>query len=255
MNIYLIIVNQLLRKKIIVSERIDPHHFKNELIKFFRDKLYKHTHILVVQNKDQKKYFKDKLSKSRVKIIYNPLVLNIIFDQSNYNLKFLTVGRLEKQKNQVELLQIFKELNFNFTLEILGKGSLETKLKNFVRENDLNNRIHFLGVKKDIERYLSPYSIFVSTSLFEGFPNALIEAMNHKMVCIHYHCKGLDDIITDGQNGYLIPIGNQELFKIRIEELTNDKELRIKIGDNANRSVKHLGVYNISKQWINLIEN
>ena len=129
MNIYLIIVNQLLRKKIIVSERTDPHHFKNELIKFFRDKLYKHTHILVVQNKDQEKYFKDKLSKSRVKIIYNPLVLNIIFDQSNNNLKFLTVGRLEKEKNQVELLQIFKELNFNFTLEILGKGSLETKLK------------------------------------------------------------------------------------------------------------------------------
>ncbi|MDC0872935.1 glycosyltransferase, partial [Flavobacteriaceae bacterium] len=122
-------------------------------------------------------------------------------------------------------------------------------------ENDLNNRIHFLGVKKDIERYLSPYSIFVSTSLIEGFPNALIEAMNHKMVCIHYHCKGLEDIIIDGENGYLIPIGNQELFKTRIEELINDKELRIKIGDNAYRSIKHLGVENISKQWINLIEN
>lgn len=256
MNIYLIIVNQFLRKKIIISERTDHNYYQNRLVKFFRDKTYKHNnHTLVVQNKDQEKYFKIILLVQRVILIKNPILPKNSVNKLDNNLKFISVGRLVKQKNQVELLQIFKELNFNYTLEILGKGNLETKLKNFVRENDLSKKIHFLGVKKNIETYLSPYSIFVSTSLMEGFPNALIEAMNHKMVCIHYNCKGLDNIITDGENGYLIPIGNQQLFKKRIEELTNNKELRIKIGDKANKSIKHLSIDNISKKWINLIEN
>ena len=256
MNIYLIIVNQFLSKKIIISERTDPNYAKNGLIKFFRDKIYKFSNnFLVVQNKDQEGYFKTKISEDKVILINNPIALKNSFIKITDDLKFLSIGRLEKEKNQIELIQIFKELNFNYTLEILGKGSLETKLKNFVREQELNGKIHFLGVKKDMERYLSPYSIFVSTSLFEGFPNALIEAMNHKMVCVHYHCKGLEDIISDGENGYLIPMGNQQLFKTRIEELKNNKELRIKIGENAHRSIRHLDIDNISKQWINLIEN
>ena len=256
MNLYSIVLNLFLKKKLIISERNHPLLNLESLFEIeIRNLLYKFSDKIVVQNKSQLKYYNSRVNNKKISIIHNPIVLKKHFNSATNKLSLINIGRLEIQKNHIDLVKIFQKFNENLNLEIYGEGSLEYKLKEKVKEKNLENRILFKGLKKNINKYLEPYSIFVSTSLYEGFPNALIEAMNNKMACIHYNCEGINEIIQDGINGYLVPVGDKNLFLKKLIELTKDVELRIRIGESAYKSIKHLDVEEISKQWVNLIEN
>ena len=120
----------------------------------------------------------------------------------------------------------------------------------------MQNRIHLVGLQKDVYKYLKSDWIFASTSNYEGYPNALIEAMNAGLACIHYDCpSGIGEIIDNEVNGYLIPMDESNMFSSKLKELFFEKQKRNLLGINARMSVQKLQVKNIADKWVNLIES
>lgn len=97
------------------------------------------------------------------------------------------VGRMEKQKNQEFLLEVFKDVcdkNDNFKLLIIGTGSLEEKLKEYAKKLDIYNKIIFLKNKDNVNEYMYAMDMFLLPSLYEGLGIVLIEAQIAGLYCL-----------------------------------------------------------------------
>lgn len=124
-------------------------------------------------------------------IVHNGIDLSMYNNQGDYNAKkkelgipldaFVigNIGRLEKQKNQTLLIDIFskiKSINVNSKLIIVGEGSLKSDLEKKVKQNGLDSDIFFLGERRDIPEIINLFDVFAMTSLYEGLPMVCIEA-------------------------------------------------------------------------------
>src|SRR5699024_4123697 len=104
----------------------------------------------------------------------------------------ITAGRLNEQKGHIHLLNAFSKVKKsvpNSQLVFLGEGKLEASLKESAKELGIHNNVHFLGFKRNPFKYIAQSKVFVMTSYYEGFPNALAEAMACKIPVISTDCQ------------------------------------------------------------------
>uniref|UniRef100_UPI0035B00D68 glycosyltransferase n=1 Tax=Cloacibacterium sp. TaxID=1913682 RepID=UPI0035B00D68 len=133
------------------------------------------------------------------------------------------VGRLDKEKNVIALLEIFKKANISkdWKLQIIGDGNERVNLEQFVEKNQLQERIIFYGTKtsEEILKLLRRSKIFGFTSLKEALPTVLVEAMFCSNAIISYNCNyGPSDIVKNN-SGFLIDVNNKEDFIQKLEML------------------------------------
>lgn len=136
-----------------------------------------------------------------------------IFDLKNDDIVLGHVGRFNDQKNHIFLLQMFKELTTmspNYKLILCGDGDLRGELTLYCKENGLDNKVLFLGVRKEVNEILQAMDAFVFPSKYEGLPVSLIEAQLTALPCF------ISDKITDEA------LYNNNILKLGIEEI--DKE-------------------------------
>jgi len=119
---------------------------------------------------------------------------------------WLAVGRLEPQKDYPVLIQSFAQLGRNDSvLWIAGEGRLREELENLVRALGLEGRVRLLGKRDDIPALMSAADAFVLSSLSEGFPLVIIEAMACELPVVATDSGGPREIVEDGQTGFLVP--------------------------------------------------
>ncbi|MDC0240406.1 glycosyltransferase [Candidatus Pelagibacter sp.] len=179
--------------------------------------------------------------------IYNPLPMHISDYAKNYDFKkikkenyLLCVGRLEKQKAFHFAIEAFAGIAKKFPdlrLKIVGKGSLEQDLKQKVIDNCIENRVDFEGFQKNIIPYYLQARGTVLTSLYEGYPNVLIESIAMNTPVVAFDCSsGPNEIIKDGLNGYLVKYQNVDDLKKKLSSLLLNhfdyRDLRISIQKN-----------------------
>ncbi len=121
----------------------------------------------------------------------------------------LHVARLKPQKNQILLLDAFKQFTQNekhneYVLVIAGDGIERERLENYTIELGLSNTVFFLGYRSDVYSLYAASDFFVLTSRHEGFPNVGIEAMAFGVPLISTEVPGVDEFIRDGYNGYIV---------------------------------------------------
>ena len=167
------------------------------------------------------------------------------------------VGRLDREKNVISLLEIFKEANIpsDWKLQIIGDGNEKNNLEKFVEENQLKNRVIFHGTKNsnEILELLRKSKIFGFTSLKEAFGNVLVEAIFCGNVVISYDCNyGPSDIINENI-GFLINLNNQQAFKTALEKLINDKSIMNKMAQDSISYSQEWKNEEILKKWIKII--
>ena len=164
------------------------------------------------------------------------------------------VGRLQNsQKGQIFLLKaaalILKELPETQFL-IVGDGPDLQKFQSVAKEEGIENNVIFTGFRDDIPAILELSDIFAMPSLYEGFPIALVEAMNLRKPIVGFPANGIQEAITDGVNGFLVPFGNIGLLAERIIYLLkNPKEAKnmggkaweVCQGYDISNSVQRLG--------------
>ncbi|MDE7000216.1 MAG: glycosyltransferase [Lachnospiraceae bacterium] len=114
----------------------------------------------------------------------------------------VAVGRLDEQKGYDELLDIFAQVckkDCRAALVILGEGALKKDMEEWIRDRQLEKRVMLLGLRENPFAYMGRCCLYVSCSLHEGFPNALVEAMACGLPAIHTDCRtGPREIITGG---------------------------------------------------------
>ena len=167
------------------------------------------------------------------------------------------VGRLDREKNVIALLEIFKESKIptNWKLQIIGDGSERKNLEQFVEKNQLQERIIFYGTKtsEEILKLLRRSKIFGFTSLKEALPTVLVEAMFCSNAIISYNCNyGPSDIVKNN-SGFLIDVNNKEDFIQKLEMLTNSDEKLEKMMENASKEAQNWKQNEILKKWQEII--
>ncbi|MFW6029413.1 MAG: glycosyltransferase [Halanaerobiales bacterium] len=234
------------------------------------------------------------LNEKKIKVIYNPYDIQKIRELAQEKIEeeyrdifnnptIITAGRLTKQKGHWHLLRAFKKINEEIpstNLVILGQGELEDYLKKLAIEMKIDKDVYFVGFKNNPFKYISRSTVFVLTSLFEGFPNALCEAMATNIPVISADCKsGPREILAPNKDitieskgieyeeyGILLPTCDGKMYKFD-DELTNQEECLYKsivttilnkdILNNykihSSKRVKDLSMKTIMKIWENII--
>ncbi|MGB3452716.1 MAG: glycosyltransferase [Moheibacter sp.] len=142
--------------------------------------------------------------------------------------KILSVGRLELQKNYqlaFESLALLKSKGYDFDYFILGNGSLETELKSFVTELNMEDRIHFLGIDSNPYKYINDSDLILQTSAYEGKSIVIDEAKIFCKPIILTDYQTAKDQITDGETGLIAEMTPESVAE-KIEMIMNSNELR-----------------------------
>lgn len=144
-------------------------------------------------------------------------------------LRFVAVGRLEYQKGFDLLLKAAKLIEIDYTLEIYGAGSEHAALQKLVEELGLENKVKFRGYEHNPYKKLVLADIFLLSSRYEGLPNAAIEANYLGLPVVAFRSPGgIEEIIQEGINGFLVKPFDLEAFAInavRSAELLQSSDL------------------------------
>ena len=164
-------------------------------------------------------------------------------------------AELNKNKNQIFLLRAMKLLvntHPNIHLLLAGDGELYDYYKKITDDFNIKNNVHFLGFRTDIARLLNMSNIAVSSSLREGLPVNIIEAMCVGLPIVATYARGITDLIEDNKNGYIVEKNNIKDFVNKIQELYSDFNKRKSFGNENINKIKPYLLENVKKSIIDI---
>ena len=234
-----------------ISERANPNFEDVGYWNFLRRKTYKLADRLVVQSEEISNYFKSIIDERKISIISNPIEI-IETNKLKKRKIILTVGRVDANKNQEQIIRSFSKVKQEeWKLIICGDGTLLSKLKELVISLNMNDAVEFKGIVKNIERQYERASIFAFSSLSEGFPNVLLEAMSYECACISTDCPtGPSMLIKNNVNGFLIPLADEISYTNHLQKLIDEEKTRNIFVSNAKSSLEHYSLNKVAEQWI-----
>jgi len=244
---------------IYVSDRSSPVKNMGWLQNHLRIWLYPRATGVIAQTTKAKECYDKLFRQSNYAVIGNP-VREIPADETVARENtIVSVGRLIKTKHYDRMIRLFVELNRpDWRLVIVGgdaqKQNLMAELQELLAKLGNPSNIELAGTQKDVEGYLRRASIFAFTSSSEGFPNVIGEAMSAGLPVVSYDCvAGPSDMIEDGENGYLVPVFDDELFKKRLLELMDSPEKRQQFGNRAREDIRQFSVKSIVGKFYSFI--
>lgn len=153
------------------------------------------------------------------------------------------VGRLTGVKNFALYIKTVKEMVLSGRLKgkceflIVGEGVLKAELQQMARDSQLNKSLFFTSYMADTDMLYSSIDLLMQTSLIEGTPICLLEAMAYGKPVVATSVGGVPDVIEDGVNGCLAPTGDSARLAELAAEILNDEGLRLKFGKKAAETV------------------
>lgn len=184
-------------------------------------------------------------------VIPNPIPFESTQVSSLEIKKVMAVGTYSYNKGYDLLLEMWSKIEMKFPaweLHIYGKGTHDN-LHSIAKDLNLKN-IHFHTPIPEIEKEYLNSSLLVLPSRSEGFGMVLIEAMGFGLPVVSFDCpNGPADIISDGQDGFLIENGNAEMFAKQVSVLMKDDKLRKEMGAEAKKNVQRFSAGKIVQQW------
>ena len=245
---------------IIASERLDPAAM-SPTRKVLKKLLLPYVDWLVVQTQSIKEYFPKSIQK-KTSVIYNP-VNDDVFEEERgewrevgkFN-RIISVGRLYPQKNQEMMIRAFAKVADEFPdwqLVIYGEGPLRAELEFQVSSFKLEGRVLLPGRTEHVIEELRRSKFFCLSSDYEGMSNAMIEALCVGLPIISTKVSGTEELIKDGENGFLVEIGEEKGFTNSLLRLLSSKELREEMSKRNQQLSDLFHTEAIMKQWIQLI--
>lgn len=165
-------------------------------------------------------------------------------NNTDSTLKIGIIGRLVAIKNHRMFLEVAKKLKDEQKIKIkffiIGDGELKNKLADYARDWGIQNDIIFMGWQNDLEKIYQDLDIVALTSLNEGTPVSLIEAMAASRPVIATDVGGIRDLLGDNDRGILVRSQDTEEFAGKLKELLENKELREELGRKGRDFVKNI---------------
>jgi glycosyltransferase involved in cell wall biosynthesis len=171
--------------------------------------------------------------------------------------RVLAAGRLTRQKGFDWLIPAWAQVEArhpDWELKICGEGKWRDRLEAQIAEHGLKN-VLMPGNCDDMAGEMSNASIFALSSRFEGFPLILAEAMNKGMATVAYDCPtGPAEMIRDGENGLIVPLGDVDGFAAALLRMIEDDELRHRCGPAAAETGRDFKMDAIGPMWDDLFQ-
>ncbi len=147
-----------------------------------------------------------------------------------------SVTRLSLQKAPLDLVDAFAEIHRKRPLThfiIVGDGPLRPDVEAKIRELGLSDQITLTGLRRDVPELMAAFDIFVLSSLWEGLPRVLPQAMATGLPIVATRADGSAEAVAEGENGFLVQRGQPKALAGKVLLLLNDAELREKMGENG----------------------
>jgi glycosyltransferase involved in cell wall biosynthesis len=248
---------------IFVSDRSQPNKSLGKVQDRLRNWLYPKAKGVIAQTKKAKNIYEKMYHHKNITVIGNPIrpILKSPFTDEGRENIVLMVGRLIASKHQDRLINIFLKINKpDWKLVLVGYDHLKQKhserLQQIIDENGANERIILAGKQADVEKFYLKSKIFAFTSSSEGFPNVIGEALSAGLPVVSYDCDaGPSDLIEHGRNGFLVPVFDDEGFKIYLDILMSDENKRIEMAKNAILSVAKFSNREIGQKFYRFLTN
>jgi glycosyltransferase involved in cell wall biosynthesis len=305
-NLVNILVGKIIGYKIIISERNTPSKIYTKGLSRYYGKLikilYPYADRIIVNSYGIKRdlILNYKINPSLIKIINNSIDMARVGElskvpiDSRYDMFFkdnqilINVGSLTKQKNQeylIHILQMLRDKYINYKLVLIGMGDCKTQLVTLAAERNLNvydsefdignvpvcTDILFLGYRDNPYKYISASTVLLFPSLWEGFPNVILESIACKTVVISSDCEsGPREILNCGDFQYrtlhkeeivtcgiLLPppvIDNLSIWCSSIIKCVESLELRSTLTDNGYKEVFKYDLSRSLYQWMEVLE-
>jgi glycosyltransferase involved in cell wall biosynthesis len=160
---------------------------------------------------------------------------------------FGNIGRLHAQKGQRHLLEAFsvvREAYPHASLWIVGEGDLREELEGLARDLDIRSSVRFLGARADIPELLSAFDVFVLSSLWEGQPLSVLEAMAAGKPIIATDVNGIRDLLVDGENALLVPAGSAGQLAAAMKRMIEERNLAPRLAAAARGAL--LGMFSVA---------
>lgn len=256
LNPYTILCSILNNVPVYVSDRSNPIKKHSLRDRIFRKLTYPLAKGIIAQTEFAKSVLSRNKYNNNIFVLNNPLIKLKNEVRMPEKKGIIMIGRLAASKNQHDLIEIFsKTSDKEWLLYIVGDGNQKENLISFVSELNISERVIFTGEVNDTEEYMSRCSIFAFTSLSEGFPNALSEAIAFPLSTIAYNCHaGVADLIEDNVNGYLIDVGDKMTFINKLNHLMGSVELRDYMMNNGLKNRDKFHISEIAKKLVKKIE-
>lgn len=241
----------------VVSERNDPYFEPAQRYrKLLRSMVFPFASGYVFQTPDAKSYFSQRIQKKGT-VIPNPVFVNEKINPVDVNRskkEFVAVGRLTVQKNYPLMIKAFSEVakvHPEFILKIYGEGELREELSDAIIKVKAEKNIFLMGASQTIHEDIVQSYGFIMSSDHEGMPNALLEAMALGLCCISTDCPcgGPREIIDDGENGVLVPVGDVKKMENAIIRVIENGRLANRISQNARKVKTEYNLMSIGEKW------
>jgi glycosyltransferase involved in cell wall biosynthesis len=150
------------------------------------------------------------------------------------------VGRLHPVKNHAMFLDMVKRLTaeqINADYWIIGDGPERETIERIISQEGLADRVTLWGMRHDVDTALSRMDLLVLTSLSESCPNAVLEAMRASLPVVATNCTSLEDIIEEGKNGFVVPIGDVGSLVVAVKKILSGESTRMTMGHRSREIV------------------
>lgn len=252
---------------VVVSERTYPPAFNcGRILSLARRMLYPRAAMVVMQTKDGLSWLSQAVPRARGAVLPNPLRYPLPNHQPCHEVAdvvtpdrrvLLAVGRLSEEKRFGWLISQFANVaaaHPEWSLVILGGGPEEEDLAQIVRRYGLGNCIKLAGMTGNLDDWYRRADAFVSVSRFEGYPNAIAEAVGYGLPSLAVDClTGPSELIVDGENGILLPSNASDaqlsdgLAKLMTTPLPKSE-------DHARSLQRRLALPTVAEQWLGVFQ-
>jgi glycosyltransferase involved in cell wall biosynthesis len=256
-NVLTVLATRGLAFPVVVSERNNPERQRFRGIwSWLRQRLYGRAYCVVTPSRGVLESFSGEI-RERGRVIPNPVDLVPAAAGRQGSGRLVAVGRLVHQKGFDLLLRAFARIapeHPEWTLTIWGEGEERAALAALSAELGLAGRVRLPGVTQRPGQWVDDADIFVLSSRFEGFANVITEAMVAGLPVIAFDCPwGAAEIVRDGEDGLLVPLGDVHALAAAMRRLIGDPQLRRRLGEAGARNVRRFGKEAIVAQWDALI--
>lgn len=245
---------------IIVSERSNPLVIYPKFPwNHIRRIAYRRANVVTVQFDIFKNFDKARFAKKCMvtsNIVEKPAYLKTDWDSEA--VRFVTFGRLQDVKRMDLMIKLFAQAHpqmENAELHIYGAGPNQEKLEALIRELQMEKYVYLEGYCKEVHKTLADNDVYLMTSLQEGFPNGLSEAMAVGLPSVSFRCHdGVAELAQEETAGFTVAEGDETAFIEKMVALAKDSSLRREMGLKAQNISEKYSKERVMEQWYACME-
>lgn len=239
---------------VIVSERTDPRWHRPPLLyRLLRRRLYRRAARVLVQWDELRSWAERRWPARLVEVIPNPVFPASPAPPLDRAPAVVSFGRLSPEKGYADLLRAFAKAAGAFPawqLMIFGEGPQRSHLSLLAQQLRVHERLYLPGAVPDPAAHLRQGDVFALASRYEGFPNALAEAMARGVAVVAYGCSsGLGKLIRPGVDGVLVPAGDGVALAGALARLMGNEEERLRLAQSAREVTQRFPAEEILARW------